>query len=184
MFTPSRVQRFVTIIFILFICDFRTFFMQYCSHFFLLSNSLVMEKTFNTYERRGCVRSYQLGSMLKVMRPDINIEQKELDQVASRFDTDGQGKIDLETFNKIAVHFLCKQARRDSDSFIHKHQVYLPDFADSNWTAYLNSLLATLNISYKFTVHFILFLDFCVGKFHCTVLIYTRKMYVEPTLVI
>lgn len=89
-----------------------------------------MEKTFNTYERRGCVRSYQLGSMLKAMRPDITIEQSELDSVASRFDTDGQGKIDLETFNKIAVHFLTKAARRDSDSFIHKHHVYLADFED------------------------------------------------------
>lgn len=89
-----------------------------------------MEKTFSTYERRGVVRAYQLNSMLKAMRPDLNIEQSELDQVASRFDAEGQGKFDLETFNKIAVHFFIKAARRDSDSFIHKHHVYLADFAD------------------------------------------------------
>jgi len=89
-----------------------------------------MEKTFNTYERRGCVRSYQLGSMMKAMRPDLNIQQSELDSVISQFDTDRQGKFDLDTFNKIAVHFLIKAARRDSDSFIHKKNVYLADFAD------------------------------------------------------
>jgi len=89
-----------------------------------------MEKTFNTYQRRGEVRHYQLNSMLKVMRPDLNIQQSELDAAVSRFDTEGQGRINLDTFNKIAVHFLIKAARRDSDSFIHKHQVYLADFSD------------------------------------------------------
>jgi len=89
-----------------------------------------MEKTFNTYERRGCVRTYQLGSMLRAMRPDLNVQQSELDSIVSRYDTQGEGKFDLDTFNKIATHFLVKQARRDSDSFIHKHHVYLSDFPD------------------------------------------------------
>lgn len=91
-----------------------------------------MEKTFNTYARHGCVRAYQLGSMLKAMRPDITVPQAELDSIASRFDSEGQGKFDLETFNKIAVHFLIKAARKDSDSFIHKHQIYLADFAEDS----------------------------------------------------
>jgi len=91
----------------------------------------LMEKTFNTYERRGCVRTYQLGSMLKAMRPDLNIEQTELEAIAGEFDTDRQGKFDLDTFNKIAIRFLVKQARRESDSFIHKHEIYLTDFAEN-----------------------------------------------------
>jgi ABC-type uncharacterized transport system YnjBCD ATPase subunit len=42
----------------------------------------------------------------------------------------GTGQVDLDGFNKIAVHFLLKKAKHDHDQFIHKHQIGLNDFSE------------------------------------------------------
>ncbi|ODN06044.1 Troponin C [Orchesella cincta] len=91
----------------------------------------VLEKTFSTYEKQGTVRSYQIGSMLKTLRPDVTIDEQELENVISLNDPDKTGKFDLIAFNKVALHFLVKASRQDADGFSHKHLVISKDFPDS-----------------------------------------------------
>jgi len=48
-----------------------------------------MEKVFNTHERRGTVRAYQIGSMLKSMNPELAFDPEELKNQISSVDPEG-----------------------------------------------------------------------------------------------
>ncbi|CAL8074157.1 unnamed protein product [Orchesella dallaii] len=90
-----------------------------------------LDKVFSTYEKQGTVRSYQVGSMLKTLRPDVPIDEQELENVLSLNDPDKTGKFDLTAFNKVAIHFLVKASRQDQDGFAHKHLIIGKDFPDA-----------------------------------------------------
>lgn len=88
----------------------------------------VMEKVFNSYERRGLVRSYQLGPMLRALNPELNPTEEELRQRFLEHDSDRDGALDFESFHELALQYLLQQTRRESDGFAHKHLIRLADF--------------------------------------------------------
>jgi len=91
----------------------------------------MMEKTFHHWAgRKGIVRSGVVLQMMKQMQPDWSFTSEELDNVIAENDKNGSGNIDLEGFNKIALHFLLKQAKQDFDGFIHKHEIGPKDFSE------------------------------------------------------
>jgi hypothetical protein len=88
----------------------------------------VMEKVFNAHERRGTIRAYQIGSMLRSLNPELAVDPEELKSQITTNDPDGVGNFDFDSFNRVALHFLLKQSRRESDGFISKHNIGLNDF--------------------------------------------------------
>ncbi|ODM98642.1 Troponin C, isoform 2 [Orchesella cincta] len=88
----------------------------------------LVEKVFNSYERRGYVRSYQLGSMLRALNPELALNDEDLRQRFTEFDTDNVGALDFDSFNRLALFYLVQQTRRESDGFAHKHLIRLNDF--------------------------------------------------------
>jgi len=49
-----------------------------------------MEKVFNANERRGTVRSYQIGAMLRSLNPDLAVDPEDLKNQISNVDPEGQ----------------------------------------------------------------------------------------------
>lgn len=87
-----------------------------------------MQKVFSSYERRGFVRSHQLGPMLHELNPELTPTEEELKKSFIEFDTERVGALDFDSFNKLALHYLLQHHRRESDGFIHKHLIRLNDF--------------------------------------------------------
>lgn len=87
-----------------------------------------MEKVFNNYERRGLVRSYQLGPMLRALNPELNPTEDEIRQKFVELDSDRAGGLDFESFHQLALSYLLQHTRRESDGFAHKHLIRLNDF--------------------------------------------------------
>ncbi|CAL8073438.1 unnamed protein product [Orchesella dallaii] len=88
----------------------------------------LMEKVFHNYERRGQIRSYQLGAMLRALNPELALNDDDLRQRFTEFDTDNDGALDFDSFNRLALHYLVQQTRRESDGFAHKNLIRLNDF--------------------------------------------------------
>ncbi|XP_021966334.1 uncharacterized protein LOC110861515 [Folsomia candida] len=87
----------------------------------------LMEKVFNKHARKGSVKAEQITDMMMQMQPDWTFDTQEMANIIGVVDRKGTG-IDLEGFNKIALHFLLKQAKHDQDQFIHKHEIGSADF--------------------------------------------------------
>lgn len=97
----------------------------------MLISFKVLERTFHSYARQGVVRAYQIQSMLRILRPDLPIDNLEFENVLYRHDPENCGKFDLSTFNQIAVHYLVKASRQDNDDFSYKHLITAGDFPDA-----------------------------------------------------
>lgn len=49
-----------------------------------------MEKVFHAHERRGCVRAYQIGSMLRSLHADLVVDPEELKSQIALNDVEGE----------------------------------------------------------------------------------------------
>lgn len=49
-----------------------------------------MEKVFHAHERRGCVRGYQIASMLRSLHPELQVDPEELKMQINANDPEGK----------------------------------------------------------------------------------------------
>lgn len=92
---------------------------------------VVLERTFATYARQGFVRSYQVLSMIRTLRPDLAVDEQEFENVLFKYDPDNTGKYDMGAFNQIAIRYLIKASKQDHDDFSYKHLITSADFPET-----------------------------------------------------
>jgi len=89
-----------------------------------------LEKLFHDHAKSGIVDPSVVPTLLRDIDSEIAIDPEHIIEPVPEVDVSSVGEegLDWESFEKVMIHYLAKQSKKDSNEFAYKQDITLADF--------------------------------------------------------